>query len=294
MKASRISVRDQAEAFRQSKGAARSLRARLVEEKVVPEETLAEILAEQYGLRYDPLTEFRLDQELFKTIPLELMRRYLFLPLKEHEGVLTIAVADPQDLRTLDQLELLLGRELSLVVAPRTAILDLLKQTEGNSQVLTRIQEEFRPVLIREDERGHEALAVEKIAKDQSPVVKLVDTIILGARQKRASDIPIEPTERSVKVKYRIDGVLYYAMEPLDIKFHAPLVSRLKVMSELDIAEPRIPQDGRFKMRVAQKTVDFRVSVLPSAFGESLGIRILEKEHISLGLGGLRLDQLGV
>jgi type IV pilus assembly protein PilB len=285
--------RDQAEAFRQSKGGARSLPARLVEQGVVPEETLAEILAEQYGLRYDPLTEFRLDQELFKTISLELMHRYVFLPLKEHEGVLTIAVADPQDLRALDQLELLLGRELCLVVAPRTTILDLLKQTEGNSQVLTRIQEEFRPVLIREDERGDEVLSVEKIAKDQSPVVKLVDTIILGAMQKRASDIHIEPTERSVKVKYRIDGVLYYAMEPLDIKFHAPLVSRLKVMSELDIAEPRIPQDGRFKMRVDQKTVDFRVSVLPSAFGESLGIRILEKEHISLGLGGLRLDQLG-
>ncbi|OLE41925.1 MAG: pilus assembly protein PilB [Nitrospirae bacterium 13_1_20CM_2_62_14] len=265
--------RDQAEAFRQTKGADRSLRARLVEQGVVPEDTLAEILAEQYGLRYDSLTEFRLDQELFKTISLELMHRYVFLPLKEHEGVLSIAVADPQDLRALDQLELLLGRELCLVVAPRTAILDLLKQTEGNSQVLTRIQEEFRP--------------------DQSPVVKLVDTIILGAMQKRASDIHIEPTERSVKVKYRIDGVLYYAMDPLDIKFHAPLVSRLKVMSELDIAEPRIPQDGRFKMRVDQKTVDFRVSVLPSAFGESLGIRILEKEHISLGLGGLRLDQLG-
>src|SRR5213594_3508534 len=285
--------RDQADAFRQSKGADRSLRARLIEEKVVPEDTLAEILAEQYGLRYDSLTEFRLDQELFKTISLELMHRYVFLPLKEHEGVLSIAVADPQDLRALDQLESLLGRELCLVVAPRTAILDLLKQTQGNSQVLTRIQEAFRPVLIREDERGDEVLSVEKIAKDQSPVVKRVDSIILGAMQKRASDIHIEPTERSVKMKYRIDGVLYYAMEPLDIKFHAPLVSRLKVMSELDIAEPRIPQDGRFKMRVDQKTIDFWVSVLPSAFGESLGIRILEKEQISMGLGGLRLDQLG-
>ena len=117
-------TRDQADALRQSKGADRSLRARLVEQGVVPEETLAEVLAEQYGLRYDPLTEFRLDQELFKRVPLDLMQRYVFLPLREQEGVLTIAVADPQDLRTLDQLELLLGRELSLVVAPRTAILD--------------------------------------------------------------------------------------------------------------------------------------------------------------------------
>ena len=285
---------DQAEDFRsQANGTDRSFRGLLVEHGVVAEEALAEIVAEQYGLRYDPLKDFRVDPEFFKTIPVELMHRHLFVPLEENDGVLTIAVTDPQDLRTLDELELLIGREFRLVVSTRSAIVESLNQSEGNSQVITRIQEEYRPVLIREDAQGDEVLSIEKIAKDQSPVVKLVDTMILSALQKRASDIHIEASERSVEIKYRIDGILYTAMEPLDIKFHAPLISRLKVMSELDIAERRIPQDGRFKLRLDQKKVDFRVSVLPSAFGESVVIRILEKEDIASGVRQLRLDSLG-
>ena len=285
---------DQAEDFRsQANGADRSFRGLLVEHNVVAEDALAEIVAEQYGLRYDPLKDFRVDPEFFKTIPVELMHRHLFVPVEENDGVLTIAVTDPQDLRTLDELELLIGREFRLVVSTRTAILESLNQSEGNSQVITRIQEEYRPVLIREDAQGDEVLSIEKIAKDQSPVVKLVDTMILSALQKRASDIHIEASEREVEIKYRIDGILYTAMEPLDIKFHAPLISRLKVMSELDIAERRIPQDGRFKLRLDKKKVDFRVSVLPSAFGESVVIRILEKEDIASGVRQLRLDGLG-
>ena len=285
---------DQAEDFRsQANGADRSFRCLLLEHNVVAEEALAEIVAEQYGLRYDPLKDFRVDPEFFKTIPVELMHRHLFVPLEENDGVLTIAVTDPQDLRTLDELELLIGREFRLVVSTRSAILEALNQSEGNSQVITRIQEEFRPVLIREDAHGDEVLSIEKIAKDLSPVVKLVDTMILSALQKRASDIHIEASERAVEIKYRIDGILYTAMEPLDIKFHAPLISRLKVMSELDIAERRIPQDGRFKLRLDKKKVDFRVSVLPSAFGESVVIRILEKEDIGSGVRQLRLDGLG-
>src|SRR5207249_12177553 len=173
------------------------------------------------------------------------------------------------------------------------AILESVTQSEGNSQVITRIQEEYRPVLIREDAQGEEVLSIEEIAKDQSPVVKLVDTMILSALQKRASDIHIEASEREVEIKYRIDGILYTAMEPLDIKFHAPLISRLKVMSELDIAERRIPQDGRSKLRLDKKKVDFRVSVLPSAFGESVVIRVLEKEDAAGGLKDLRLERLG-
>src|SRR5881409_2710593 len=288
---------DQAEDFRsQANGADRSFRCLLLEHNVVAEEALAEIVAEQYGLRYDPLKDFRVDLEFFKTIPVELMHRHLFVPLEENDGVLTIAVTDPQDLRTLDELELLIGREFRLVVSTRSAILEALNQSEGNSQVITRIQEEFRPVLIREDAHGDEVLSIEKIAKDLSPVVKLVDTMILSALQKRASDIHIEASERAVEIKYRIDGILYTAMEPLDIKFHAPLISRLKVMSELDIAERRIPQDGRFKLRLEKRKVDFRVSVLPSAFGESVVIRILAKEDVTSGSGSrdLRLDRLGL
>jgi len=271
----------------------RPLRQLLLEDGLVSEVTLAEALAEQYGLGFEPLKDFRVDPEFFKTIPIEWMRRHPFVPIENENGVLTIAVADPQDLRALDELELLVGQECRLVVTTRSAILEALTQSESNSQVITRLQEEFRPVLIREDEHGDEVLSVEKIAKDQSPVVKLVDTIILSALQKRASDIHIEASERAVEVKYRIDGILYPAMDPLDIKFHAPLISRIKVMSELDIAERRVPQDGRFKMRLDERKVDFRVSVLPSAFGESVVIRILEKEDIASGVRELRLDRLG-
>jgi type IV pilus assembly protein PilB len=277
----------------QASDARQPLAVYLIDHGLVTEEALAEALAEQYGLPFDPLKDFRVDLEEFKAIPVEWMHRHPFIPISEDEGVLTLAIPNPQDLRALDGLELLLGREFRIVVSAKAAIEEALRQSQSNSQVITRIQDEFKPVLIRENEQGDEVLSLEKISKDQSPVVKLVDTIVLTALQKRASDIHIEVNERAVEVKYRIDGVLYPAMEPLDFKFHAPLVSRLKIMSDLDIAERRVPQDGRFKMRLDQRKVDFRVSVLPSAFGESVVIRVLEKEDISAEKGALNLERLG-
>jgi type IV pilus assembly protein PilB len=203
----------------------------LLADGLLSESSLAEALAEQYGLPYDGLEDYRLDLDVFHHIPVEWMHRHPFVPLKETDGILTIAVCDPHDVRALDDLEFQLNCECRVVVSTRTAILQALSHSEGNSQVITRIQEEFRPVLVRETEQGDEVLSVEKIAKDQSPVVKLVDTIILSALQKRASDIHIEVSEQSVDVKYRIDGMLYPAMDPLDVKFHSPLISRLKIMS---------------------------------------------------------------
>ena len=277
-------------------GSDRKLRAIIVGENLLPDQAVAEALADLYGVPYDPLTDFRVDTELFSTIQVEWMRQHCFVPIEERDGLLTIAVSDPQDLRALDHLELLLGRELRLVVSTREAILESLKRSEGNNQMITRIQADYRPVLIHENEQGEEVLSVEKIAKDQSPVVKLADTLILTALQKRASDIHIEPTDGTVEIRYRVDGMLYLAMEPLDIKFHGPLVSRIKVMSELDIAERRTPQDGRFKLRLEKRKVDFRVSILPSAFGESVVIRILAKEDVTSGSGSrdLRLERLGL
>jgi type IV pilus assembly protein PilB len=265
----------------------------LVEQGVLDEDQLAKALAEQWRLPYYSLSGFHVDSEFFKTIPVELMYRYPFVPYEDREGVLTIVLADPTNLPLLDELELVLRRELRFGIGSRSAILESLKKSEGSSQVLKRIEADFRPVLIKEDDRGEEVLSVEKISKDASPVVQLVDTMILNALQKRASDIHVEVNERGVSVKYRIDGVLYPAMEPLDLKFHAPMISRIKVMSELDIAEKRVPQDGRFKLRLDQKKVDFRVSILPGIFGEAVVIRILDKEYITAGVNQLRLDRLG-
>ncbi len=265
----------------------------LVAEGLLSAEQLGRALAAQYGLTYEPLTEYRVDPRFYQTIPVELMYRHPFVPLAEQDGLLVIAIHDPGNLPALDELELLLKHPLRLVVSTKDAILAVLTRSEGSSQALKDIEADYRPILLREDERGDEVLSIEKIAKDQSPVVKLVDTIVLNALQRRASDVHVEATDRAVHVKYRIDGILTPALDPLDLKLHAPLISRIKVMSELDIAERRVPQDGRFRIRLDRKTVDFRVSILPSAFGEVVVIRILDKEYIAAGVAALRLDRLG-
>jgi type IV pilus assembly protein PilB len=265
----------------------------LVSEGILSEEQLASALAAQFDLPCDLLTEFRVDQSFYDSMSVKLMERHPFIPIAEHQGRLTIAIPDPQNLLALDELELLLGRPLDLVVSPRSAILAALERSEGSSQALRELEAEYRSVLVKEDERGEEVLTIDHVGEDQSPAVKLLDSILLSALQRRASDIHIEAADRATKVKLRVDGILVPAMEPLDIRLHAPLVSRLKVMSDLDIAERRVPQDGSFRMRLERKTVDFRVSILPSVFGESVVIRILDREAITTGVSALRLERLG-
>jgi type IV pilus assembly protein PilB len=250
-------------------------------------------LAAQFELPCDLLAEFRVNQSFYDSISVKLMQRHPFIPIAEHQGRLTIAIPDPQNLLALDELELLLGRPLDLVVSPKSAILAALERSEGSSQALRELEAEYRSVLVKEDERGEEILTIDQAGEDQSPAVKLLDSILLSAMQRRASDIHIEAADRATKVKLRVDGILVPAMEPLDIRLHAPLVSRLKVMSDLDIAERRVPQDGSFRMRLERKTVDFRVSILPSVFGESVVIRILDREAITTGVSTLRLERLG-
>ncbi|HSS30616.1 MAG TPA: GspE/PulE family protein [Nitrospiraceae bacterium] len=265
----------------------------LVGEGIISEDQLARALAAQFDLPCDLLTEFRVDQSFYNSMSVKLMQRHPFIPIAEHQGRLTIAISDPQNLLALDELELLLGRPLDLVVSSRSAILAALERSEGSSQALRELEAEYRSVLVKEDERGEEVFTIDHEGEDQSPAVKLLDSILLSAMQRRASDIHIEAADRATKVKLRVDGILVPAMEPLDIRLHAPLVSRLKVMSDLDIAERRVPQDGSFRMRLERKTVDFRVSILPSVFGESVVIRILDREAITTGVAALRLERLG-
>jgi type IV pilus assembly protein PilB len=265
----------------------------LVSEGTLSEEQLARALAAQFDLPCDLLAEFRVDQSFYDSMSVKLMQRHPFIPIAEDQNRLTIAIPDPQNLLALDELELLLGRPLDLVVSPRSAILAALGRSEGSSQALRELEAEYRSVLVKEDERGEEVLTIDHAGEDQSPAVKLLDSILLSAMHRRASDIHIEAADRATKVKFRVDGILVPAMEPLDIRLHAPLVSRLKVMSDLDIAERRVPQDGSFRMRLERKTVDFRVSILPSVFGESVVIRILDREAITTGVSALRLERLG-
>ena len=274
-------------------GVSADLGATLLGEGALSEEQLARALAIQFGLPFDPLVDFRVEPSFYERMSVKLMQRHPFVPIAEVQGRLRVAVPDPQDLLGLDELELLLGRELELVVSPKSAILAALEHSEGSSQALRELEAEYRSVLVKEDERGEEILTLDHAGEDQSPAVKLLDSILLSAMQRRASDIHIEAADRSTRVKFRVDGILVPAMEPLDIRLHAPLVSRLKVMSDLDIAERRVPQDGSFRMRLERKTVDFRVSILPSVFGESVVIRILDREAITTGVSTLRLNRLG-
>lgn len=275
------------------KGVSVALGQTLINERLLSEDQLAHALAVQYGLAYDPLTDFRVDPQYYETISIKLMQRFPFVPIAERSGALTIAIADPQNLLGLDELELLIGKPLDRVVSTKSAILAALERSEGSSQALRELEAEYRSILVKEDDRGEEIPTLNHAEEEQSPAVKLLDSILLSAMQRRASDIHIEAADRATKVKLRVDGILIPAMEPLDVRLHAPLVSRLKVMSELDIAERRVPQDGSFRMRLDRKTADFRVSILPSVFGESVVIRILDRDSIATGVSVLKLERLG-
>src|SRR5438309_6606 len=254
----------------------------------------AQRLADQYGFDYVDLEHFQIDHELFRTVPLDLMIRYQFLPEKRENGHIAVVVGDPTDVLKLDELELLLGSPLKVKVASPAAIRDKLQKSESTQRVLDEATEGFRMQLVGEDEDGEETLTIDSITQQESsPIIKLVDSIVFNAIQRRASDIHIETRDNEVVVKYRIDGVLYEALEPIDKRHHSTIISRIKVMSELDIAEKRVPQDGRFKLRVTGRTIDFRVSIIPSAHGEDAVIRILDKESMNKEFKNLRLDVLG-
>jgi type II secretory ATPase GspE/PulE/Tfp pilus assembly ATPase PilB-like protein len=250
-------------------------------------------LADRYQLPFIDLEQFRIDQELFQSIPADLMLRYNFVPYRRDGRALLIVVADPSDLTTIDELGILLNAPIRVCVGTPAAIQAILKKSESSTRVLEEATEGFQIQILHEDDAGDENLTVEKMTSDASPVIRLVDSMVFTAIQRRASDIHIETGDDAVHVKYRVDGVLQNAMKAIDKRHHSTIISRIKVMAELDIAEKRVPQDGRFKLRIRGKTIDFRVSIMPSVNGEDAVIRILDKESISEQFTELKLDILG-
>jgi type IV pilus assembly protein PilB len=252
-------------------------------------------LAERYRCPFIDLREQRIDPELFRSIPAEMMFRYNFVPLEARDSTLVVALADPSQLQLTDELSLLLGKRLQIKVATVSQIGDLLKRTEQSQRVLDQATEGFTLQVVGDEEDSEENISMEKLTSDTgvSPVVRLVDTVIFTALERRASDIHIETRNSEVVVKYRIDGVLQFAMQPLAKDWHATILSRIKVMSELDIAERRIPQDGRFRVRYKGRFVDFRVSIMPSVHGEDAVLRVLDKETLSEKFRNLTLDVVG-
>lgn len=251
-------------------------------------------LAERYDVPFIDLAGYPVDRDLVQSIPVDFLYRMNFVPLGERDGLVQIAIADPSDLAAIDAIESFLGRKVQALAAPRRAIQEALRRSETALQVLKDATEGFiMQVVEKESGEEEEVLSIEKLADQDGSIIKLVNTIIFTAVQKRASDIHIESRDERMIIKYRIDGVLSEALEPIDKKFMAPIISRVKVMSDLDIAERRVPQDGRFRLRIKDKTIDFRVSIMPSIYGEDAVIRILDKEMITEAIQELRLDLLG-
>ena len=250
-------------------------------------------LARRYRLQYVDMDRYCVDQDLLRSIPADLMLRYRFVPRRRAGEALEIIVSDPTDLPMIDELALLLGAPVTVTVGTPSAIESILTRSESSQRVLDEATESFQLQLLREDDAAEDSLTVERLTSDISPVIKLVDSMIYTAIQRRASDVHVETQDDAVHVKYRIDGVLQAAMRPIDKQFHGAVLSRIKVMAELDVAEKRVPQDGRFKLRMPGKTIDFRVSIMPSIHGEDAVIRILDKESISEQFRELRLDVLG-
>jgi type IV pilus assembly protein PilB len=241
-------------------------------------------------LPLEPLDQPLDDPSLWSEVPLEILVRYRCVPVRREGERVVLAFAALEDETLLDEIEFLLERPVEAVIAPAERVSSALRRHRGGEILLEQASQGLRLQLVAEDET---AGIEEKLLPAESPIVRLVDSLVLGAIDRRASDIHIETKEREVLAKYRIDGVLHPALEPLDKKHHETIVSRLKVMSELDIAEKRVPQDGRFRLRVKGRTIDFRVSIMPSIHGEDAVIRILDKEQLHAAFRSLRLDVLG-
>src|ERR1700726_1877701 len=258
----------------------------------------AQDIARRYRCQFVDLHNFQLHHDLFKTIPVHLMFRYNFVPLEETEdGRLAIAIADPSQLMMIDEISLLLGKRIVTKVSTLAQITEILKKTEQSKRVLEDASEGFALDVIREDEAGSdESISIDRLTAtagtDMSPIIRLVDTTIFTALQRRASDIHIETRDDSVYIKFRIDGVLTNAMPPIGKEHHSTIISRIKVMSELDISERRVPQDGRFRVKYGnpERPIDFRVSIMPSIHGEDAVLRVLDKESMSEKFHKLTLD----
>jgi len=266
--------------------------------EMTQEETAAREKARRYRLRYIDLRTEEPAYALIHELPVEMMVRHSFVPMGRDGDILSIAMADPTNLEVIDEIEAQLHVRLRLGVATQTAVEDALKRGDTAARILQDATAGFRSermALVRETDQGEEMLDLDRLTGDDemSPIIKLVYTVVLNALERRASDIHVETRDSDVIVKYRIDGALYRAADPIDISHHQTIIQRIKVMSELDIAERRVPQDGRFRIMVRGRKIDFRVSIMPAVHGENCVIRILDKEQINEEFRDLNLDVVG-
>ncbi|MFQ5655264.1 MAG: GspE/PulE family protein [Planctomycetota bacterium] len=268
----------------------------LVEGGVITEENLLEAMGRQSGMDPVDLDGVDIPPELIDLVPVNIVETYRVMPVSKDNGVLTLALADPLNISVLDDLKFMLNTEVKGAVSDESAVSRAIEkyyagQTESMESLIGSLNaEDFEVVDKREDVPD-----LEQLEKDvnATPVVKLLNLILLAAIKDRASDIHLEPFENEFKVRYRVDGVLYEMMPP-PIQLARAVISRVKVMSHLDIAETRLPQDGRIELNIGGNPVDLRVSTLPTLYGESVVMRVLDRSNVSLDLEqiGLRLGDL--
>lgn len=276
----------------------------LVKLGFVTDEDIAQCLSRQFGIPAINLSHFEIDQAVLDLVPVEICRKYDLIPVNRTGAVLTVSMADPTNIRAMDEINFICGYQVEPVVASDFAIREAIDKYYGSAHALElkQVMEQAMAekmlssgdadVEVLESAEELDLALLEKQAED-APVVKLVNKIMYDALNQGASDIHIEPYEKEMRVRYRIDGVLYVKVNP-PLKLRDAITSRVKIMAKLDIAEKRLPQDGRIKIKTKHqgkiKELDFRVSVLPTLFGEKIVLRLLDKENLKLDMTKLGLE----
>lgn len=270
-----------------------SLKNILIQSDFIAEKDLMSVLSQGLGIPTISLSRFKIDPELLKLIPRDTANKYQIIPVSKVGSMLTIAMSDPLNIFAIDDLKSLTGLNIGIIITSHKEIQDTIDQSYGENthKAIEDLMEGLRTqeIEIIQIEEARDIVDSERLFRlvEEAPVVKLTNMILENGIRAKSSDILIEPMENSVRIRYRVDGVLREA-EALPKNMHESIVSRIKVMSELNIAERRLPQDGRFQLQINNNNVDFRVSILPSSKGEKVALRILDKSQ-----GILDIDKLG-
>ncbi len=269
----------------------------------IAEKQLTGFLSKQYGVPDIDLSETEIDHEIVELVPEDVAQKHQLIPINRMGATLVIAMADPSNVFAIDDVKFLTGYNIDVMVASEQAIKEAITKYYGSSRPMGEVIEGFDDLMDGIDDDGYEVIGdAENLSADelekasaQAPVIKLVNSILTDAINRTASDIHVESYEKTFRIRFRIDGKLYEVMKP-PLKLRNAIVSRLKIMSQMDIAERRLPQDGRIKLRVGKdREMDFRVSDLPCTYGEKVVLRLLDKSSLQLDMTklGFEEEQLG-
>ena len=280
------------EAIKEQKGSGEKLGSVLVKLGFIKEDTLVSFLSSQHGTPFINLSEFSIHSDLIKLIPGDIARKYLVFPLSLRATTLVVAMADPSNIFAIDDIKFLTGHRIEVFAATESAIKEALNKYYDLSNNLSEPASHANGERVECVDEGDEIDIRELTsANKEAPVIKLVNGMLNDAIKKGASDIHVESYEKAFRIRFRIDGVLYDAMNP-SLKIKNAFISRLKIMAKLDIAERRLPQDGRIKIKTERnREVDFRVSVLPTLFGEKVVLRLLDKSGLQLDMTKLGFEK---